>query len=93
VVHLVKPPDLTIYLKASISKLVDQIAARNREYEDSIRIDYLRKLNERYDQWFEHYTLGKKLEIEVDTLDFVNSPEHLGTILRRVNAELFGLFK
>ena len=93
VLQLLTPPDLVIYLKASISTLVDQIASRGREYEDSIRIDYLRKLNERYDEWFLNYDLGKKLEVSVDELNFKENPEHLGIILNKVRGELYGLFK
>lgn len=91
--HLVKPPDVVIYLRAGISTLVDQIANRDREYEDNIRIDYLKKLNERYEQWFAEYNLGKKLDFNVDNLNFRDSKEDLGVILTRVNGELFGLFK
>lgn len=91
--HLVKPPDVVIYLRASISTLVDQIANRDREYEDNIRIDYLKKLNERYEQWFADYTLGKKLDFNVDNLNFRDNKEDLGVVLTRVNGELFGLFK
>lgn len=91
-VHLVKPPDLVIYLKASISTLVEQIASREREYEDNIRIDYLKKLNERYDAWYAGYNLGKKLEVNVDELHFKDNKEHLGVIVGRIQAELFGLF-
>jgi len=90
--ELIAPPDLVIYLKSSIAVLVDQISERGREYEDSIRIDYLKKLNERYDQWFEEYKLGKKLEVNVDELHFRDEPEHMGIILNRVSGELFGLF-
>ncbi len=92
VIQSVRPPDLVIYLRASISTLVDQIAARNRQYEDSIRIDYLKRLNERYEAWFTNYSLGKKLEIVVDEVNFRDRPEDLGVVLSRVNAELFGLF-
>lgn len=91
-VHLVKPPDVVIYLRASISTLVDQIASRGREYEDNIRIDYLKRLNERYDAWFDNYSLGKKLDFNVDGLNFRDNPEHLGVILNGVSGELFGLF-
>jgi deoxyadenosine/deoxycytidine kinase len=92
VIQLVTPPTLVIYLKGSISVLVDQISERGREYEDSIRIDYLKKLNERYDHWFENYKLGKKLEINIDELHFRDNPEHMGIILQKVTGELFGLF-
>jgi deoxyadenosine/deoxycytidine kinase len=93
VIHLIQPPDLVIYLKASISTLVDQIASRGRDYEDNIRIDYLKRLNERYDNWFKDYSLGKKIEVSVDDLKFNENPEHFGTILRQVQGELFGLFQ
>jgi deoxyadenosine/deoxycytidine kinase len=93
VIHLVRPPDLVIYLKASISTLVEQIAERNREYEDNIRIDYLKKLNDRYDDWFAGYTLGAKLECDLETLNVRANPEHLGTLLNRIKGELFGLFR
>ncbi|MCS6904724.1 MAG: deoxynucleoside kinase [Bacteroidia bacterium] len=92
VIQLISPPTLVIYLKGSIAVLVDQISARGREYEDSIRIDYLKKLNERYDHWFENYNMGKKLEINIDELRFRENPEHMGIILQRVTAELYGLF-
>ena len=92
VVPLVQPPALVLYLRANIATLVDQIAKRNREYEDSIRIDYLKRLNERYEAWFEAYTLGPKLDVDVDDLNFRDRPEHLGVILQKVSGELFGLF-
>jgi deoxyadenosine/deoxycytidine kinase len=90
---LMPPPDLLIYLRGSIPTLVDQIQSRGREYEDSIRLDYLRRLNERYEAWFESYELGKKMEVSIDELNFRDNPEHLGIIVNRVKAELFGLFK
>lgn len=91
--NLIPPPDLMIYLRGSIPTLVDQIQKRGREYEDSIRLDYLRRLNERYEAWYENYDLGKKLEIVIDDLNFSDNPEHLGIIINRVKAELFGLFR
>ncbi len=93
VIHLVRPPDLVIYLKASISTLVEQIAQRNREYEDNIRIDYLKKLNERYDTWFANYSLGPKIEFDIDKLNVPDNPEDLGIILNAIKGELFGLFR
>lgn len=90
---LIPPPDLMIYLRGSIPTLVDQIQKRGREYEDSIRLDYLRRLNERYEAWYENYDLGKKMEIVIDDLNFSDNPEHLGIIINRVKAELFGLFR
>ncbi|MEM0997138.1 MAG: deoxynucleoside kinase [Bacteroidota bacterium] len=89
---LIPAPDLLIYLRGSIPTLVDQIQRRGREYEDSIRLDYLRRLNERYEAWYEGYNLGKKMEVVIDELNFRDNPEHLGIIINRVKAELFGLF-
>jgi deoxyadenosine/deoxycytidine kinase len=88
----VQPPDLLIYLRASVPTLVKQIQARGREYESSIRIDYLTRLNERYEAWISEYTQGKLLIIDTDDLDFTQNPEHLGFIIDKVNAELNGLF-
>lgn len=92
VAELIAPPDLLIYLKADIPTLVDQIQRRGRTYEDAIRLDYLRRLNERYEEWFENYTLGKKMEVPIKELNFRDDPEHLGIIINKVKAELFGLF-
>ncbi|MFW5658662.1 MAG: deoxynucleoside kinase, partial [Bacteroidota bacterium] len=92
VIELIEPPDLVIYLRASIAALVEQIASRNRAYEDSIRMDYLKRLNERYEMWYENYDHGKKLAINVDELNFRDDENALGEIVKRVNAELFGLF-
>lgn len=90
--ELIAPPDLLIYLKADIPTLVDQIQRRGRTYEDAIRLDYLRRLNERYEEWFDNYTLGKKVEVPIKELNFRDDPEHLGIIINKVKAELFGLF-
>lgn len=90
--QLIAPPDIVIYLRGSIATLVDQIAQRNREYEDSIRIDYLRKLNERYEEWYQRYDLGKKLDFDVDDLKFHQNPEDLGVIVNAIHAEIGGLF-
>ncbi len=87
----IQPPDLLIYLKASIPTLVSQIQKRGREYEESIRLDYLKLLNERYENWINNYTLGKLLFIDVDNLDF-NKPEDLSIVIEKVNAEINGLF-
>ncbi len=89
---LVTPPDLLIYLRASIPTLVKQIHTRGREYEKSINIEYLSKLNERYEDWIRNYDKGKLLIINVDNLDFVNNPEDLGTVIERVDAQIHGLF-
>ena len=87
----IQPPDLLIYLKASIPTLVSQIQKRGREYEESIRLDYLKLLNERYENWINGYKLGKLLFIDVDNLDF-NNPEDLSVVIDKVNAEVNGLF-
>lgn len=85
-------PDLLIYLRANVSTLVSQIAMRGRDYEESIRIDYLKKLNDRYNQWIDGYDKGKLLIIDVDDIDFPNNPEDLGMIIEKINAEIHGLF-
>lgn len=89
---LVEAPDMLIYLRSSIPNLVSQIHKRGREYENSISIDYLSRLNERYEAWIHTYSKGKLLVIDVDNIDFVNNPEDLGMILNKINAELNGLF-
>ncbi len=88
----VKAPDLLIYLRASTSTLVKHIQTRGRDYEGTMSIDYLKSLNERYEEWIKNYKEGNLLVIEVDNLDFVNSPEDLGYITNRVQRELHGLF-
>tara|TARA_A100000164_G_C21639317_1_gene645086 strand:+ start:54 stop:668 length:615 start_codon:yes stop_codon:yes gene_type:complete len=88
----VKPPDLLIYLRASVPTLVKQIQIRGRDYESSIRIDYLNRLNERYEAWISEYTNGKLLIIETDNLDITKNQDDLGFIFDKVNAELHGLF-
>jgi deoxyadenosine/deoxycytidine kinase len=91
-ISMVKAPDLMIYLKADLPKLIGQIEKRNRDYENNIRIDYLRNLNEHYNTWMNSYDQGKLLVIDVNNLDFVTNPEDLGTIIEKVQGELFGLF-
>lgn len=88
----VKGPDLLIYLRSSISNLVEQIHKRGRDYENSISIDYLSRLNERYEAWISTYDRGNLLVIDVDKLDFVANPEDLGSIINKVEAEIHGLF-
>lgn len=88
----IQPPDLLIYLRASVPTLVSQIQKRGREYESSIRIDYLKSLNDRYESWIEKYNLGKLLIIEVDNLNFSEKPEDLAFVIERINAEINGLF-
>lgn len=90
--NLVSPPDLLIYLRADISTLVSQIHKRGREYESSISIDYLSRLNERYEAWVSKYNKGKILIIEIDDLNFVDNQEDLGYIIDRIDAQLHGLF-
>jgi len=89
---LVAPPDLMIYLRSSIPNLVKQIHKRGRSYENGISIDYLNRLNERYEDWIKGYDKGKLLIFDVDHLDFVDNPEDLGSIVNRIDAELNGLF-
>lgn len=89
---MVQPPDLLIYLRASVPTLVKQIQRRGREYEDSIRLDYLRKLNERYEAWIDTYTIGKLLIVDVDNLNFADKQEDLGFIVNQIEAEFNGLF-
>ncbi len=89
---LVAPPDLMIYLRSSIPNLVKQIHKRGRSYENGISIDYLNRLNERYEDWIKGYDKGKLLIFDVDKLDFVDNPEDLGSIVNRIDAELNGLF-
>ena len=88
----VSPPDLLIYLRASVPTLVNQIAKRGRDYENSIRIDYLKRLNERYEAWVSTYEQGKLLIIDIDDLNFADNPEDMGKIINKINAEINGLF-
>lgn len=92
VISMVKPPDLMIYLKADLPKLIGQIEKRGRDYESTLRLDYLRHLNEHYESWMRSYDLGKLVVIDVNKLDFVSSPEDLGFIINKIQVELFGLF-
>jgi deoxyadenosine/deoxycytidine kinase len=85
-------PDLLIYLRSSIPNLVNQIHKRGREYENSISIDYLSRLNERYEAWIHGYDKGKLLIIDVDNIDFVSNPEDLGMVINKIDAEIHGLF-
>ncbi|MDA0356156.1 MAG: deoxynucleoside kinase [Bacteroidetes bacterium] len=89
---LVQAPDLLIYLRSDISNLVKQIHKRGREYEISISIDYLSRLNERYEAWIHNYDKGKLLVIDVDDLDFVENPEDFGEIIEKIDREINGLF-
>lgn len=89
---LIEPPDLLIYLRASIPTLVNQINNRGRKYENNIRLDYLRRLNERYEAWVETYNLGRLLIINADNYNFPESTEDMSKVIDNVNAELHGLF-
>lgn len=90
--RMVQPPDLLIYLKASVPTLVAQIQKRGREYEENIRLDYLKKLNEYYNKWIETYSEGALLVIDVDKNKFGENEEHLGEIISAIDGQLFGLF-
>ncbi|MGO3181592.1 MAG: deoxynucleoside kinase [Aequorivita sp.] len=85
-------PDLLIYLRSSIPNLVKQIHKRGREYENSISIDYLSRLNERYEAWIHGYDKGNLIIFDVDNINFVDDPEHLGEVINKIDAELHGLF-
>ncbi|MCB0791011.1 MAG: deoxynucleoside kinase [Flavobacteriales bacterium] len=88
----VVPPDLLIYLRASVETLVRQISERGREYETSISIDYLKRLNERYEAWIGKYDKGRLLVIDVDNNTFPTNAEDLGKIISGIDAEVHGLF-
>jgi deoxyadenosine/deoxycytidine kinase len=89
---LIQPPDLLIYLRATVPTLVNQIQKRGRDYENSIRLDYLKRLNERYEAWVGSYNLGKLLIIDVDNLNFTEVKEDLSTIISKIDANIHGLF-
>ena len=89
---VVEGPDILIYLRSSIPKLVHKIHKRGREYENSISIEYLSRLNERYEAWISTYDKGKLLIVDVDQIDFVENKEDLGKIIEKIDAELNGLF-
>lgn len=88
----VSPPDLLVYLQASIPTLVDNIQKRARDYEENIRIDYLKKLNAYYESWIDTYKNGKLLIINVDDMDFVNNKKDFASIIEKVDKEVNGLF-
>jgi deoxyadenosine/deoxycytidine kinase len=89
---LIAPPDLLIYLRSSIANLVSQIEKRGREYEQNLRLDYLKRLNERYEAWISTYNNGKILIIDVDDINFADDQEDLAEVVNKVQAELYGLF-
>ena len=89
---MIQPPDLVIYLRASVPTLVNQIQKRGRKYENAIRLDYLLRLNERYEAWATSFKLGKLLIIDVDSNNFSENPEDLGIVINKIDAQLHGLF-
>jgi deoxyadenosine/deoxycytidine kinase len=89
---LIKPPDLLIYLRASVPTLVNQIQNRGRKYENSIRLDYLKRLNERYEAWVSSYQLGKILIIDVDKNNFSEKPDDLSKVISNIDAQINGIF-
>ncbi|GET27014.1 deoxynucleoside kinase [Prolixibacter sp. NT017] len=90
--RLIEPPDLLIYLRASIPTLVNQIQKRGRDYENSIRLDYLKQLNQRYEAWISKYHKGKMLIINVDEINFADNAEDLSKVIDRIDAQINGLF-
>ncbi|HXK81865.1 MAG TPA: deoxynucleoside kinase [Bacteroidales bacterium] len=89
---LVQPPDLLIYLRATVPKLVQQIQQRGRKYENTIRLDYLKRLNERYEAWINGYEFGKMLIVDIDNINFNENQEHLSSVIDKIDAQLHGLF-
>ena len=89
----IAPPDILIYLRASVPTLVSQIQQRGREYEEAIRLDYLKRLNERYEAWISTYNKGNLLIIDVNENNFKNDNEDLGKIISMIDAEIHGLFQ
>ena len=89
---MVQPPDLMIYLRASVPTLVGQIQKRGREYEENIRLDYLKRLNEYYNKWIDGYKEGGLLIVDVDKNKFAENDEHFGEIISKIDSQLYGLF-
>ena len=89
---VVKVPDLMIYLRASVPHLVSNIQKRGRDYEQTMQLEYLQNLNNRYDDFIQHKYPGRVITIEKDELDFLNVPKDLSGIIDKIDAELFGLF-
>ena len=90
--RMVQPPDLLIYLKASVPTLVSQIQKRGRDYEENIRLDYLKRLNDFYAKWIDVYQEGPLLVVDIDKNKFAENEEHLGEIIRKIDSQLYGLF-
>ncbi len=89
---VITPPDLLIYLRADIPKLVGQIEKRGRTYEESIRIDYLKTLNQHYEEWIKQYNIGKLIIIDVNQLDYLSNVEDFALIISKIDTEMNGLF-
>ncbi|MDM8159280.1 deoxynucleoside kinase [Labilibaculum sp. K2S] len=89
---MVQAPDLLIYLRSSVPTLVNQIQKRGRDYEETIRLDYLKNLNTRYETWIQNYNRGKLLIVDADNIDFLDNPEDLNNIVDKVEAHIHGLF-
>lgn len=87
-----RPPHLLVYLRASVPTLVGHIQQRGRAFENTIRIEYLQRLSQLYEDWIDRYDFGPKLIVDVDELDFVNSDEDQREIIARIDSRLFGLF-
>lgn len=92
ITSFIKPPDLLIYLKASVPTLVNNIQRRGREYEVGIRLDYLSKLNDKYEKWIKGYNSGKLLILDKDKLNFANNTEDLALVIDKIEVEINGLF-
>lgn len=88
----IQPPDLLVYLRADVPKLVKQIQLRGRDYENTIRIDYLTRLNERYEAWITDYNLGKLMILDVNDKDFASNQKDLSEVINKIDAELYGIF-
>jgi len=88
----IQPPDLLVYLRADVPKLVKQIQLRGRDYENTIRIDYLTRLNERYEAWITDYNLGKLMILDVNDKDFAANQKDLSEVINKIDAELYGIF-
>jgi len=91
-INFVEPPDLLIYLRADIPKLVQQIAKRNRDFEFNIKLEYLKNLNEHYEKWISTYKDGKLLIFDVNNLDYVTRIEDFALVVNRIDFELNNLF-
>jgi deoxyadenosine/deoxycytidine kinase len=87
-----RPPDLLVYIRASVPTLVRHIQSRGRDFENTIRIEYLERLNVLYDEWIERYAFGPKLIIDADVYDFVNNQDDRNDVIGRIESRLFGLF-